>query len=177
MRPLHCMYTYWALNYCLQNVISRSQAGLGRLVKQQQKQISPNHVQRLISGPVLSNNNLQQPRILLSQSLQVAQRRGREVGKRRRGFDVSLPSQPCSRTQNFEAQLAYLFTQLIRVKFVLLRRPQDFRNSRGWKRWHPSGAVTGSKERHCTACNFMLKLSSEFFIFHIMHTIDNYIWR
>ena len=46
------MLLYWARNKSLQNVISTTQAGPGRLVLLQQEQTSPNHVQAIFSGSV-----------------------------------------------------------------------------------------------------------------------------
>ena len=38
--------------YSLQNLLSRTQAGPGRTLKQEQEEISPNHTQVLFPGPV-----------------------------------------------------------------------------------------------------------------------------
>ena len=56
------VFTYRARKYGLQNLLSRTQAGPGRTAKQEQKQISPNHVQALFPSSVRATPALSQLR-------------------------------------------------------------------------------------------------------------------
>ena len=56
---LQCTGVYRDEIYSLQIVLSRTQAGPGRKVKQEQEEISPNHVQRLILISVDGDEALQ----------------------------------------------------------------------------------------------------------------------